>query len=162
MPKDCEEKKKSHLISQLIWYPVSWSMYVLCILHSTHYSIHTLLLFAFFTQKYHVQLFLLVNTQVSFIFISFLKHIYFIFGHVRVLFQRSGSLVVARGFSSPAAYGLEPTFPALEGVFPTTGPPGKSPQVNFKWLKSVCCTSWMHHESLSKSFLEHAVISFLY
>ena len=137
MPEDCEEKKKipSHL-PMLIWYPVSWSVnvFVYCIAHHTHSFVVCFLhskipCTAFPISKY--------SSQVSFIFISFLKHISFIFGHVRVLLRRLGPLVVACGFSSPAACGLEPTFPSLEGVFSTTGPPGKSPQVNFKWLKSV-------------------------
>ena len=45
----------------------------------------------------------------------------------------AGSLVVARGRSCPVACvilvpqpGIEPTSPALEGGFLTTGPPGKS------------------------------------
>ena len=48
--------------------------------------------------------------------------------------EREGSVVVAHGLSCPEACrilvprpGIEPTFPALEGGFLTTGPPGKSP-----------------------------------
>ena len=47
--------------------------------------------------------------------------------------RHASSVVVARGLSCPAACGIlvcppgmEPTSPALEGGFFTTGPPGKS------------------------------------
>ena len=47
--------------------------------------------------------------------------------------RRASSVVVAHGLSCPAAcgilvprLGIEPTSPALEGGFFTTGPPGKS------------------------------------
>ena len=47
--------------------------------------------------------------------------------------QGAGSVVAARRLSCPAACGIlvpqpgiEPAFPALEGGFLTTGPPGKS------------------------------------
>ena len=50
-----------------------------------------------------------------------------------------GSLVAAPGLSCPAACGIlvprpgiEPMFPALEGGFLTTGPPGKSIQGDFE------------------------------
>ena len=52
--------------------------------------------------------------------------------------------------------GLNPRSLHWKAYSPPLDLPGKSHQVNFKWLKSVCYTSWMHHESLSKSFLEHA------
>ena len=62
--------------------------------------------------------------------------------------ERVGSVVVARGLSCPVACGIfvpspgiEPTPPALEGRFLTTGPPGKSPipllMVYTKEAKSV-------------------------
>ena len=43
-----------------------------------------------------------------------------------------GSLVMACGVLAPRA-GLEPEFPASEGGFLTTGPPGKSPISYFIW-----------------------------
>ena len=50
-----------------------------------------------------------------------------------LLLRRMSSVVVARGLCCPAARGIliprpgiEPTSPALEGRFFTTGPPGKS------------------------------------
>ena len=54
-------------------------------------------------------------------------------GAQALLLRRTSSVVVARGLSCPAACGnlvprpgIEPTSPALEGGFFTTGPPGKS------------------------------------
>ena len=56
---------------------------------------------------------------------------------------RTGSLVVARGLSCPEACGIlvpwpgiEPTSPALEGGFLTTGPSGKSLPFNFVLILS--------------------------
>ena len=52
----------------------------------------------------------------------------------QLLFWHTGSLVVARGLSSPMACwllvpwpGIEPERPALQGGFLTTGPPGECP-----------------------------------
>ena len=52
--------------------------------------------------------------------------------------RHTGSVVVARGLSCPAACkflvplpGIEPASPALEDGFLTTGPPGKSPFNSF-------------------------------
>ena len=52
--------------------------------------------------------------------------------HVGSLIEAANSVVVARGFSCPAACGIlvphpgiEPASPALEGGFFNTGPPGK-------------------------------------
>ena len=52
-----------------------------------------------------------------------------------LLLRRMSSVVVPRGLSCPTACGIlvprpgiEPASPALEGMFFTTGPPGKSPE----------------------------------
>ena len=53
--------------------------------------------------------------------------------------RRTSSVAVVRGLSCPTACrilvprpGMEPTSPALEGGFFTTGPPGKSPDKVFE------------------------------
>ena len=55
-----------------------------------------------------------------------------------LLLRRASSVVVVRGLSCPVACGIlvprpgiEPTSPALEGRFFTTGPPGKSHSLLF-------------------------------
>ena len=58
-----------------------------------------------------------------------------------------GSVAVVRGLGCPAACGIlvprpgtEPTFPALEGRFFTTGPPGKSPYLSFCYFEHIYLT----------------------
>ena len=65
---------------------------------------------------------------------SFFKKIYFyVFDWVESQLQHTGSVVAELRISCPEAGGIlvpqpgmEPAYPALEGEFLTTGPPGKS------------------------------------
>ena len=52
--------------------------------------------------------------------------------------------------------GLNPRSLHWKAYSPPLDHQGSPPKSILNGLKSVCYTSWMHHESLSKSFLEHA------
>ena len=69
-----------------------------------------------------------------FIYLLFLAVLGLSCGTQDLQLWHAGSVVVALGLSCPVACGIlvprpgiEPTSPALEGGFLTTGPPGKSP-----------------------------------
>ena len=65
------------------------------------------------------------------------------------LFRCMTSLIVVRGFSCSMAYGIlvpqpgiEPTSPALQSEFLTTGPPGKSLFIFLLLILTVLCKFW--------------------
>ena len=71
-----------------------------------------------------------------------------------LLLRHTSSVVVARGLSCPTACGIlvpqpgiEPTSPALEGRFFTTGSPGKS--LSLSLLKSALSDSYMFQKFIS-------------
>ena len=71
--------------------------------------------------------------------------------------EHGGSVAAARRLSCPGACGIlvprpgiEPAFPALEGGFLTTGPPGKS--LLFVFLKNFYPLSFLYKVSLSCNF----------
>ena len=75
--------------------------------------------------------------------------------------EHAGSVVVGCGLSCSAACGIlvpqpgtEPTFPAPQDGFPTTGPPGKSPPTEFNCipflLKNQCMETYLKCYKLSR------------
>ena len=67
------------------------------------------------------------------------------------------SLVGVLGLSSSAACGLlvpqpriKPISPALQGRFLTTGPPGKSWIMHFKWMNCVACELYLNKATKKK------------